>query len=360
MARTALLAAGGTGGHLFPAQALADELRRRGWTVHLAVDERADRFAGDFPGEVHIVPSATIGSKNPVALLKTFLTLGRGYRRAKEVIRTIEPHVVVGFGGYPTLPPLTAARSAGVPRVLHEQNAVMGRANRLLAKRVDAVATGFPLVSKAPVETTVTGNPLRLLAHDAAKSAYPALAESGDFALTVFGGSQGARYFADTVPEALVHLAEGQRKRLVLTMQARAEDIERVEAALDRLGVRGEVKDFFGDMPARIAASHLVICRSGASSVAELSLIGRPSVLVPFPGALDDDQGHNAAVLEEAGGAVLRRQRDLGAKALGALIGELMDNAGRLSEMAASAKSAGIDDASARLADLVERVAKPA
>ncbi len=361
MAGTVLLSAGGTGGHLFPAQALAQELAARGWRIHLATDPRAERFVSQFPAEqVHIIKSATFTGKSPLALGRTFARLAAGYLSARRVISAIRPDVAVGFGGYPTVPPLLAAAHKKVPTILHEQNAIMGRANRFLASRVKAIATGFELANKdsfssAPV--TVTGNPLREIAHKAARLAYDPPVAGGPFNLVVFGGSQGARFFSQCIPEALFRLSGDKKKRLNVTMQARPEDAEGVRAKMATLRIAATVEDFFADMPNRIAGAHLVICRSGASSVSELALIGRPGILVPLPGALDDDQGANAAVLEAVGGGVLVRQKDLTPERLAELLNAALEDPQSLANKAQCAKKAGVPDAAARLADMVEAYA---
>jgi UDP-N-acetylglucosamine--N-acetylmuramyl-(pentapeptide) pyrophosphoryl-undecaprenol N-acetylglucosamine transferase len=355
-----LLAAGGTGGHLFPAEALAHELNARGWTVHLATDDRAERFAGHFPAAaVHPIRSATLGSKNPVALLGAFWKIWRGVRQASAVIGRIKPDAVVGFGGYPTLPPLYAATRRKVPTLIHEQNAVMGRANRALAGRVDAIAGGFlpQDTSAAGVKTVTTGNPVRPAVLEAARMNYAASTGEQPFRLLVFGGSQGAQFFSDAVPGAIALLSDAQRKRLVITQQARADDVARVKAAYAALGVAVEVSPFFTDMAQRMAAAHLVISRSGASTVSEIAVIGRPALLVPYPYALDHDQAANAAALAAAGGAEVHAQSTLSPQRLAELIGGLMDDPARLAAMAASAKSAGRPDATRLLADLTEAIA---
>ncbi|RWO46850.1 MAG: undecaprenyldiphospho-muramoylpentapeptide beta-N-acetylglucosaminyltransferase [Mesorhizobium sp.] len=355
-----LLAAGGTGGHLFPAEALAHELNERGWSVHLATDDRAERFAGHFPAAaVHPIQSATMGSKNPFALLGAFWKIWRGVRQASAVIGRIKPDAVVGFGGYPTLPPLYAATRRKVPTLIHEQNAVMGRANRALAGRVDAIAGGFlpQDTSAAGVKTVTTGNPVRPAVLEAARMNYAASTGEQPFRLLVFGGSQGAQFFSDAVPGAIALLSDAQRKRLVITQQARADDVARVKAAYAALGVAVEVSPFFTDMAQRMAAAHLVISRSGASTVSEIAVIGRPALLVPYPYALDHDQAANAAALAAAGGGEVHPQSSLSPEHIAALIGELMDDPDRLIAMAAGAKSAGRPDAARLLADLTEAIA---
>ncbi|QPC92245.1 undecaprenyldiphospho-muramoylpentapeptide beta-N-acetylglucosaminyltransferase [Mesorhizobium sp. INR15] len=355
-----LLAAGGTGGHLFPAEALAHELIERGWKVHLATDDRAERFAGHFPAAaVHPIQSATLGSKNPIAVLAAFWKIWSGVRQASVIIRRIKPDAVVGFGGYPTLPPLYAATRRKVPTLVHEQNAVMGRANRALAGRVDAIAGGFlpEDTSAAGAKTVTTGNPVRPQVLEAAKTPYTPSSGEQTFRLLVFGGSQGAQFFSDAVPAAIALLSDAQRKRLDITQQARADDVARVKAAYAELGVAVQVSPFFTDMAARLAAAHLVMSRSGASTVSEIAVIGRPALLVPYPHALDHDQAANAAALAAAGGGEVHEQSSLSPERIAALIGGLMDDPERLVAMAAGAKSAGKPNAARLLADLTEAIA---
>jgi UDP-N-acetylglucosamine--N-acetylmuramyl-(pentapeptide) pyrophosphoryl-undecaprenol N-acetylglucosamine transferase len=355
-----LLAAGGTGGHLFPAEALAHELNERGWKVHLATDDRAERFAGHFAaGAVHPIQSATMGSKNPVAVIAAFWKIWRGVRQASAIIARIKPDAVVGFGGYPTLPPLYAAIRRKVPTLIHEQNAVMGRANRALAGRVDAIAGGFLAedASAAGAKTVTTGNPVRPQVMEAAKAPYSASTGDQPFRLLVFGGSQGAQFFSDAVPAAIGLLSDAQRKRLVVTQQARADDVARVKSAYMTLAVDAQVSPFFTDMAARMAAAHLVMSRSGASTVSEIAVIGRPALLVPYPHALDHDQAANAAALAAAGGAEVHPQSSLSPERIAALVGGLMENPDRLAAMAAAARSAGKPDAARLLADLTEAIA---
>ena len=356
---TILLAAGGTGGHLFPAEALAHELKARDWSVHLATDHRAERYAGRFPGDgVHAIAAATLGSKNPVKVARTFWTLWRGFRQSSALIGRLKPQLVVGFGGYPTLPPLYAATRRNVPTLIHEQNAVMGRANKALAPRVTAIAGGFLKASGAFADKIVeTGNPARQAVLDLADAPYAAPEASAPIRLLVFGGSQGARFFSDVVPEAVAKLPAALRSRLHVVQQARAEDEERVRRRYGELGVEAEVAAFFSDMPARMAAAHLVVARAGASTVLELSVIGRPSILVPLPHALDDDQGHNAQLLVDAGAAVMRRQPGLDASALVSELEGLLADGARLASMAAGARGVARRNAAWLLAELAEAIA---
>jgi UDP-N-acetylglucosamine--N-acetylmuramyl-(pentapeptide) pyrophosphoryl-undecaprenol N-acetylglucosamine transferase len=358
--RLVLLAAGGTGGHLFPAEALAIALEKRGLTVDLATDTRAAHFK--FPARaVHLIPSATLRGRNPVALARTAALLALGTAKAWRLIGRIRPAVVVGFGGYPTVPPRLAASLRGVPTVLHEQNGVMGRANRMLASRVTTIATSFHTLAnldpRLQNKISFTGNPVRPQVIAAAADAYAAPAPGAPLDLLVFGGSQGAHVMAEIVPPAIGRLAPELRARLRIVQQARAEDIDAVHAAYAKLGVAADCAPFFADLPARMAAAHLIISRSGASTVAELSAIGRPAILVPLPHALDQDQLANAGVLAKAGGAVRIEQRDFTPERLAAEIAGLAGDPARLKRMAQGSKSAGTIDAAERLADLVMRVA---
>jgi UDP-N-acetylglucosamine--N-acetylmuramyl-(pentapeptide) pyrophosphoryl-undecaprenol N-acetylglucosamine transferase len=355
-----LLAAGGTGGHLFPAEALAAALARRGISVDLVTDTRGGRYGRQFPArQVHIVPSETVRGRNPVSLARTGVILGYGFLRARGLLGRIRPAVVVGFGGYPTLPPLLAARIRTIPTIIHEQNAVLGRANRMLAPRVTAIATSFAgVLDNEPAlaaKATRTGNPLRPAVLAAAAEPFAAPEQSGLLRLLVFGGSQGAKIMADIVPEAIVMLDPVLRVRLLLAQQAREEDLARVREAYARLNVAAEVAAFFTDLPARIAAAHLVVSRSGAGTVAELAGIGRPSILVPLPGALDQDQFANAGVLAENGGALRLPQSDFTPQRLAAEIADLASTPQKLVAMAAAARAQGALDAADRLAELVVR-----
>ena len=356
-----MLAAGGTGGHLFPAQALAEELTRRGHDVVLITDQRGDLYDNKFPArEVFQAPAATLRSRSPVAVVGTAWTLLRGMLAAYRILARVRPRVVIGFGGYPSFAPLFAAKLRGIPTALHEQNAVMGRANRLLARRVSAIAASFSktqlLSSEARNRTTVTGNPVRDAVIAASRTPYSPPAPDGTLRLLVFGGSQGARYFSDLLPPALAALEPDLRGRIQITQQCRSEDLERVGAAYRDLAITHEIAPFFNDLPDRIAASHLVIARSGASTIAELSVIGRPSILVPLPHALDNDQLFNATRLADAGAAWCFRQSDLGADRLAGELADLLAAPHRLEEAAVAAKHCGLPDAVQRLANLAERL----
>nr|WP_210286252.1 undecaprenyldiphospho-muramoylpentapeptide beta-N-acetylglucosaminyltransferase [Hansschlegelia beijingensis] len=351
-----MLSAGGTGGHLFPAEALAVELERRGAAVDLITDERALAYAAHFPARaVHAAPADTIRGRGAGAYAKLGLTIGRGVLRCLGILRRVRPAAVVGFGGYPTFPPLVAARLLGIPVVLHEQNAVMGRANRMLARLASAIGTGFPRVAQLPagLMTTHVGNPVRPQVLAAREVSYQPAMEGQPIRLLVFGGSQGARIMSEVVPEAVRLLPSDLRGQLHVTQQARPEDIDGVRKAYAEAGVSAELASFFDDMPARMALAHLVIARAGASTVAELAVIGRPSILVPLPHALDNDQLANANALASAGGSVVTPQDRFTAQSLSdELSVRLVDPEG-LAAAAAAAKSVGAPDAAARLADVV-------
>jgi UDP-N-acetylglucosamine--N-acetylmuramyl-(pentapeptide) pyrophosphoryl-undecaprenol N-acetylglucosamine transferase len=355
-----LVAAGGTGGHLFPAEALAAALIQRGIPVHLATDRRAARYGGAFFDEsVHVIASATLRARNPIAMAQTATTLATGFVQAWALIGRIKPAAVIGFGGYPTLPPVLAAAWRGVPTVIHDANAVIGRANRLLAPRVTAIATTFPDMfrdqPRLAAKATLTGNPVRPAVVAAAVTPYPPMTDR--LWLLVFGGSQGARVMAEVVPAAIEALDPALRARLVIVQQAREEDLARVRDAYSGLSVDAETAPFYPDLPARIAGSHLVVARSGASTVAELAAIGRPSILVPLPHALDQDQFANAGVLAGVNAAIRLPQAEFTPRRLAAEITALAGAPKRLAAMAAAAKFLGRLDAADRLADLVLKVA---
>ena len=357
-----LLAAGGTGGHLFPAEALARVLAGRDLSVELVTDARALAYAGSFPAAaIHAVHAATPTGGSPLAKARALLTLAHGTWQARQLIARLKPSVIVGFGGYPSVPPMLAGSFGRIPVVLHEQNAVMGRANAFLARRATAIATGFAALGRASAavlaKSTHTGNPVRASVLAAAHVPYPTL-DDGRLRLLVTGGSQGARVMGDVVPLAIARLPSPLRERLVVTQQARGEDEARVRAAYAECGVEAEVASFFEDLPARIAAAHLVIGRAGASTVSELAVIGRPSVLVPFPHALDQDQAANARVLESTGAAIVVAQSAFDPAWLAGELTRIMaDPSGILPPQAQRAQAAGLPDAAERLADVVMRIA---
>jgi len=356
-----MLAAGGTGGHLFPAFALAEELGRRGIAVDLVTDMRADRYDVGFPARaVYRVPSASPTGKSVAGLARAAWSLSRGVAASLKLMRKVKPAAVVGFGGYPAFPPLVAARLAGVPTALHEQNAVLGRANRALAAFVTAIATSFEhtklLDGRTRGKARLTGNPVRDVVVVSASQPYQPPPEGGPCNLLVFGGSQGARFFADALPETLALMPKELRTRLLVVQQCREEDLGRVKEAYWRAGVQARLATFFPDLPEEMARAHLVIGRAGASTVAELTVMGRPAILVPLPHALDNDQLQNALRLSDAGAAWCLEQKNYTPQFLAEALADLLTSPSKLEEAAAAARAQGRPDAVTRLADLVEEL----
>jgi UDP-N-acetylglucosamine--N-acetylmuramyl-(pentapeptide) pyrophosphoryl-undecaprenol N-acetylglucosamine transferase len=356
-----MLAAGGTGGHLFPAFALAEELGRRGIAVDLVTDTRADHYDAGFPARaVYRVPSASPSGRSPLVLARAAWSLTRGIAVCLKLLRKVRPAAVVGFGGYPAFPPLVAARLGGVPTALHEQNAVLGRANRALARYVTAIATSFErtkfLDGRTEGKARMTGNPVRDLVVAWAAQGYQPPLEGGPYNLLVFGGSQGARFFADALPETLALLSVEVRSRLSVVQQCREEDLWRVKETYWRAGVQVRAATFFPNLPEEMAKAHLVIGRAGASTVAELTVMGRPAILVPLPHALDNDQLQNALRLSDAGAAWCLEQKNYTPEFLAEALTDLLTSPDKLAEAAAAAKARGRPDAVTRLADLVEEL----
>lgn len=354
-----LIAAGGTGGHMFPAQALAEAMIARGWRVKLSTDARGARYAGGFPQAVEVVVSGSGTFSRGGALAKLavpFKILG-GILGATAKMLVNKPEVVVGFGGYPTIPALSAAFLTGRPRMIHEQNGVLGRVNKVFAKRVHKVACGtWPTALPEWVTGEHTGNPVRAAVMERAGAGYIA---PGDYPMdiVVIGGSQGARILSDVVPAAIALLPDELRHLLRVAQQARPEDLERVTAAYGAAGIDAEVAPFFADIPRRLSEAQLVISRSGASSVADISVIGRPSVLIPFAAATDDHQTANARGLVEAGAAVLIAESALDAAGLAQHITAILGQPQRAEDMARAALGQGRPDATIRLVALVEALA---
>ena len=355
--RCVVLAAGGTGGHIFPARALAMALLARNHTLALVTDGRGGDF-GDTTAHivVHRISAAQFG-RGVFETSKGLAALGCGLIQAGRILRRLAPGVVVGFGGYPSVPTMVAARRTGLPTILHEQNAILGRANRLLAPRVVRIATSFPVVGGVRDEdagkVVLTGNPVRPDIAAQRNSPYaPPHDRTAPIRILVLGGSQGARILSDVVPAALAKLADG--RRLSITQQCRAEDLDRVRAAYHEYGLHAELAAFFDDMGQRLGAAHLVICRAGASTVAELTAAGRPAILVPYPHATDDHQTANAQAIEDAGGGWVMSQDAFTAELLAARLDSLFGEAETLDTAAARARAAGLPAAADRLADQVE------
>jgi UDP-N-acetylglucosamine--N-acetylmuramyl-(pentapeptide) pyrophosphoryl-undecaprenol N-acetylglucosamine transferase len=352
-----VLAAGGTGGHLFPAEALALELLRCGRTVHLLTDARAVAVADRMPEvEIHRVRSGRFDG-GPVHAACGLAELALGTWQARQLLRRLAPAAVIGFGGYPSVPTMLAATYLGLPAAIHEQNAVLGRANRLLAPRVRHIATGFPVTGGLrpadPARVHHTGNPVRPAIIAAATAGYSPPAPDMPIELLVLGGSQGARILGEVLPPALAELPVLLRERLRVSQQARPEDLAAVEECYARLAIAAEVQSFFADVPARLARAHLVICRAGASTIAELAAAGRPAVLIPYPHATDDHQTANARALAAAGGAWTIVQSSLTAGVLAERIASLLDDAAALTTAAERARGFGRRDAAERLCRLL-------
>lgn len=360
---TIMLAAGGTGGHLFPAQALGEELIRRGYEVDLVTDTRGGVFGAEFPArQVFKVPAATFRGKSPIEATRTVATLGNGFQVAYKLIGEAGPKAIVGFGGYPTLAPVLAALGRGVPTVIHEQNAVMGQANRFLAPMVKAIACSFErtkyLEGKLVNKAHLTGTPLRQSVISLSNVPYRPPGTQGQINLLVFGGSQGAQYFSDAMPQALQMLPEQIRDRLFVMQQCREEDIDRVFDSYEAAGIAAELATFFEDLPQRVSNAHLVLSRSGATTVAELCALGRPSILVPLPHAKDNDQLENASRLEAAGGAWCFQQAALTPDRLAGAVRRLLDDQSTLVRAAANAHSLGNVTAVQLLTDLLVELAE--
>lgn len=355
-----LIAAGGTGGHMFPAQALAEAMIARGWRVKLSTDARGARYAGGFPAAVVIeqVASATFARGGALAKAMVPLRIGAGVLAAMAAMRRDRPAVVVGFGGYPSIPALAAATVLRLPRMIHEQNGVLGRVNRIFAPRVDTVACGtWPTTLPQGVTGIHTGNPVRGAVLERAGAPY---IPPGDYpmSLVVIGGSQGARILSDVVPAAIAALPEALRRNLRVAHQARAEDLDRVVSAYAAAGIDADVQPFFTDIPRRLSESQLVISRSGASSIADISVIGRPAILIPFAAATADHQTANARGLVDAGGALLTPESALDPAGLSAHIAAVLSDPAKAGAMAANALAQGRPDATDRLAELVLRLTR--
>ena len=352
-----VMAAGGSGGHMFPAQSLAEVMLARGWRVKLSTDDRGARYVGAFPEavEIEVVSSATFSRGGFLAKLGVPLRILAGVLSASAKMRADRPKVVVGFGGYPSIPALSAAWLKRLPRVIHEQNGVLGRVNKVFASRVSVVACGiWPTQLPAGANGVHIGNPVRTSVLDRAASV---LEGGGNIQILVMGGSQGARVMSDFAPGAICLLPENLKARISVSHQARDEDHERVVAAYAGGGVQAEVKPFFDDVPERMQAASLVISRAGASSVADISVIGRPSILIPFAAATDDHQTANAKGLVDAGAAIAIPERDVSAERLSAEVTSVLEDADKGADMASAAVDYSRPNAASDLADLVERVA---
>ncbi len=354
------MAAGGTGGHIFPAQALGEEMLDRGWGVELWTDRRGMRFVGGFPRNIHIrrIPSATYARGGAVSRIASPFMIATGILTSWMAVRRLGPSVMAGFGGYPAFPPMIAAWLSGVPRLIHEQNGILGKANRLLARRVDVVACGA-VATDLPkgVVSIGTGNPVRadVIARSESPFAWPS---DGPIRLLVLGGSQGARILDSYVPAALSRLPGSLAGRIHVCQQVGRCQQSTVERYYREAGISCEVRPFFDDVPERIAASQLIISRAGASAVAEIASIGRPSILIPFAAAANDHQSANAAGLVDAGAAVQVTEGGVSAELLASSIAGILSDPARATGMAGAARKAAHPDATTKLADLVGKLAR--
>jgi UDP-N-acetylglucosamine--N-acetylmuramyl-(pentapeptide) pyrophosphoryl-undecaprenol N-acetylglucosamine transferase len=356
-----VLAAGGTGGHMFPAEALAHELCRRGLSVDLITDRRGQGF-GDRMGEVaiHRISAGGIAGGGLMRRAQSVAQLGVGFFQARTLLARLSPAVAVGFGGYASVPTMLAASLAGIATIIHEQNAILGRANRMLARRMTRVAASFTGLDLqlAGDKVVVTGNPVRPAVAAVGDLPYVAPTTQDQFRLLITGGSQGARVFGQLIPAAVAHLPADLRGRLIIAQQCRAENIDQAREAYRPLGATVELSPFFADMPERLRLAHVVICRSGASTVAELTAAGRPAILIPYPHATDDHQTANAKAIDTAGAAWLMPEAAAAPAALAARLVELMNDPAQLQQAAARAAAIGRRDAAARLADLVQSLVR--
>lgn len=357
-----VVAAGGTGGHMFPAQAFADEMHARGWQVALVTDERGKKYATNFPADWRLeVEAATFGSKMPHKLLASALKLRAGTAEARRNFEKTKPKLIAGFGGYPSYPSLSAARAMGLPIIIHEQNSVLGRVNRLFAKSAKFVACGFDRLDRLPPGAEgakrVVGNPVRNAIKAVRETPYPELSDTGPLNLLITGGSQGARLFGEVIPKAIVSLPEAQRARLHVVQQAREEQLETVRSAYAQAGIKATVESFFSNMQERLAAAHLVIARSGAGTVTELAIAGRPSILIPLGIAMDDHQTANAEGMVTGAAADVVPEPVFTVETFAPLLLERISNAGVLKARAKAAWQLGRPNAARELADLAEQAA---
>lgn len=360
ISRHFVLAAGGTGGHMIPAHAVAEELMARGHHVALVTDERGAKIPGIFDkAQVHVLPAGRM-TRNPRSWPGALKAILAGRAMARRLNETFRPTAVVGFGGYPAMPALLGALADGIPTAIHEQNAVLGRVNRLLARRVDAIATAYPSVarlkSKYADKVHLVGNPVREEVKLLREEEFPALTDESVFRVLVIGGSQGASILSSVVPDGLGMLPLSLRRRLQVTQQCRAEDIERVRRFYADLEIPADLATYFNDVPEKLSWSHLVIARAGASTLAELTCAGRPAILVPLPSAMDDHQTANAREMTEAGGARTISQSRFNAVELAKQMQKMALEPGALQNAARRARACGRPNAARDMADLLESI----
>ncbi|GAA0619245.1 undecaprenyldiphospho-muramoylpentapeptide beta-N-acetylglucosaminyltransferase [Brevundimonas kwangchunensis] len=359
--KVCVVAAGGTGGHMFPAEALSRELAARGWRIVLATDRRGEAYAHNFPAEERLALDAATG-RGPIGMAKAGVAILKGVVQARSALRRLDASVVVGFGGYPSAPALLAALSQKRPTLLHEQNAVLGRTNRWLAPYVGQIASSFPNLQKVPqgmgARVSLIGNPVRPDIRALYDRPFTAPVDGGPIHVLVTGGSQGARILSEAVPQALAALPEPLKARLKVQQQSRPETLEAARQIYLEAGIDAEVAPFFRDMAQRLSAAHLVIGRAGASTCSELAVTGVPSLLIPLGIAMDDHQRFNAASLADAGGAEVMLEGAVTVEALTIVLNGLLSDPARLASMSAGARSAALPDATRHLADMVEAAAR--
>lgn len=359
-----VIAAGGTGGHLFPAAAFAQEMFQRGWRVVLVTDARGRRYADGFPAERIVdVPAASL-TANPIKAIPAMIAISRGVAAARKLFAEWKPALVAGFGGYPSFPALVAARSQAIPILIHEQNSVLGRVNRAMAKEAAIVACGFERLDRLPPQAAghkrVVGNPVRAPILAVRERPYPNIPAGGRICVLIIGGSQGARLFGEIVPEAMTRLPEDLRNRLDVVQQVREEQLGAVRRIYEEAGIKAELAPFFSNMAELYARAHLVIARAGASSVTELQAAGRPAILVPFAAAADDHQTANAEGLTSVGAADLFNEDEFEPELLAGCLERRLGDPHALAVRAAAARATGKPEAAKTLADLAEGVAAPA
>jgi len=358
--RYVYLAAGGTGGHIFPALAVAETLQTRGYSPHLFTDRRGAKLLGgasSLPATLHVIAAASPFQHGVIKRTLAVTKLAAGAVASLYHLLVRRPALIIGFGGYPSFAPLVAGRLLGIPILLHEQNAFLGRANHMLAKFANALALSWPQTKNLPAMriTEVTGIPVRQAFFDAAQTPYR-LSTTASVNLAVLGGSQGASILASLVPDAIAMLEPPMRQRLRVHQQARPEQIDTLQHRYTDLGVIADIQSFYTDMPSLLGQSHLVICRAGASSVAELAAIGRPSLLLPLPSAMDDHQRMNALQMQDAGGGICLDETNLSAAVLATRLMQLLETPKTLSKMAKSARSLASPDAAGLIAAMAENL----
>jgi len=358
-----LLAAGGTGGHMFPAQALAETLAAKGWEIAMITDARGKKHTGNIPADpMREVSAATINPRKPIAAIKGLIKLANGVNEAKSFMRGWKPDVVAGFGGYPAFPAVKAAQVLKIPTVLHEQNAVLGRVNRALAKEAHVVATGFERCDKIPAgaKTICTGNPLRAQILEAIPDGYaaPNTESNKDIHLTIVGGSLGARLISETLPAAIALLPTEMLTRLVVVQQTRAEYLDEAREIYQLAGVRATCESFFSDIQIHLASAHYIVGRAGASSVSEIAAMGKPALFVPLKIAMDDHQTINALALKDLGAADILPESEFTAEGVKTTLLERLNDSTWLETASNFARSAARPDATSALADLVIQATK--